>query len=244
MSAIIECRSVTCRRAGKIVLSEMDFQLESDEAIALLGMSGSGKSTLLRLLAGLLVPDSGTIAIGGKVAAERRRLIVPPHRRRVSMVFQDLGLWPNLTVSGNIALALSGQRLSRREVRARTNEVLDLCGIPDLGTRRPGTLSGGQQQRVALARALAVQPRVLLLDEPFGGLDLITKKSLMNQVTQLRSQLGFTLILVTHDPTEVTTLCESVAVLERGTLVERGPCAEVLANPQSALTRAMADCVA
>jgi ABC-type sulfate/molybdate transport systems ATPase subunit len=130
--------------------------------------------------------------------------------------------------------------LSRDDSQKRIEHALDLCGISDLAARRPGTLSGGQQQRVALARALAMRPKLLLLDEPLGGLDLITKQTVLRQIAQLKSDLGFALILVTHDPIEVCSLCESLAVLEDGRIVEHGSLDELATNAQSELGKAMA----
>ena len=154
------------------------------------------------------------------------------------MLFQDLALWPNLTVAGNVRLGLSGLRLSRSESQQRIEHALKLCRIEDLARRRPGTLSGGQQQRVALARALAVQPKLLLLDEPFGGLDLVTKEAVLQEIARLKSELGFATILVTHDPVEVRGLCHSLAILEAGRIADRGTLDEIVASPQSALGRA------
>ncbi len=156
------------------------------------------------------------------------------------MLFQDLALWPNLTVAGNVALGLAGLRLPRGVARTRIANVLAKCGIQDVADRLPGTLSGGQQQRVALARALSMQPRLLLLDEPFGGLDLLTKESVIREVAQLKSELGFALILVTHDPTEVQVLCEALAVLDAGRIADRARREEFATATQSMLGRAFA----
>ncbi len=156
------------------------------------------------------------------------------------MLFQDLALWPNLTVTGNVRLGLSGLGLSRSESQKRIQHAFDLCGISDLAARRPGTLSGGQQQRVALARALAMQPQLLLLDEPLGGLDLITKQTVLKQIAQLKSQLGFAVVLVTHDPVEVRSLCNSLAVLEDGRIAEHGSLEELATNAQLELGKAIA----
>jgi len=164
-------------------------------------------------------------------------LLVPPHQRGVAMLFQDLALWPNLTVAGNVRLGLSGLKLQRAAANQRIAEMLELCDIVELADRRPGTLSGGQQQRVALARALAVQPKLLLLDEPFGGLDLMTKQAVLARIGQLKSRLGFAAILVTHDPAEARGLCSSLAVLEEGRVAERGTWDEIAANTRSELAR-------
>jgi ABC-type sulfate/molybdate transport systems ATPase subunit len=224
----------------QLVLDGADFDVADGESVALLGSSGSGKSTLLRVIAGLQIAEQGEVLIAGQQASRDGRLLIPPHRRGIAMLFQDLALWPNLTVAGNVCLGLAGLRLSRDECQNRIAHALDGCKIPELADRRPGTLSGGQQQRVALARALAMQPKLLLLDEPFGGLDLITKQAVLLQIAQLKSQLGFAVILVTHDPVEVRGLCTSLAVLEGGHIAEHAPMDDITANPQTALGKAFA----
>lgn len=238
MKALVSCRGLTCRLGKQLVLDGADFELAEGESVALLGSSGSGKSTLLRVIAGLETAQRGAVLIGGKPASQDGRLLIPPHRRGIAMLFQDLALWPNLTVAGNVRLGLSGQRLSRDESRRRIQHALDLCGVLSLTARRPGTLSGGQQQRVALARSLAPRPKLLLLDEPLGGLDLLTKQALLEQIAQLKSELGFAVILVTHDPVEVRGLCHSLAVLEDGRIAEHGTLEEITASPRSALGKA------
>lgn len=159
MTALVSCRKVVCRLGKQLVLDGTDFDVTGSESVALLGSSGSGKSTLLRVIAGLEIAERGEILIAGTPASHDGRLLIPPHRRGIAMLFQDLALWPNLTVAGNVRLGLSGSRLSRHESHKRIVHAIDLCGISDLAARRPGTLSGGQQQRVALARALAMQPK-------------------------------------------------------------------------------------
>jgi ABC-type Fe3+/spermidine/putrescine transport system ATPase subunit len=240
MTILVSCRGLVCRLGKQLVLDGTDFDVADGKSIALLGSSGSGKSTLLRVISGLEIAERGEVSIGGKPASRGGRLLIPPHRRGIAMLFQDLALWPNLTVAGNVRLGLSGLPLSRDDSQKRIEHALDLCGISDLATRRPGTLSGGQQQRVALARALAMRPKLLLLDEPLGGLDLITKQTVLRQIAQLKSDLGFALILVTHDPIEVCSLCESLAVLEDGRIVEHGSLDELATNAQSELGKAMA----
>ncbi len=238
MNALVRCRGLVCRLGGKLVLHGAELEVAEGEAIALLGSSGSGKTTLLRVIAGLEVPERGEVSFAGAPATRDGRLLIPPHKRGVGMLFQDLALWPNLTIAGNVRLGLSGLGLSRGESQKRIDQALDLCGVSDLAGRRPGTTSGGQQQRAALARALAMQPKLLLLDEPFGGLDLVTKEAVLEEIARLKSELGFAMILVTHDPVEVRRLCNSLAILEAGRIVDRGSLDEIAASPQSALGKA------
>jgi putative spermidine/putrescine transport system ATP-binding protein len=155
----------------------------------------------------------------------------------MAMVFQDLALWPNLTALENVVLGLAGSDLPSEERGRRATEALEACGISDLARRRPDALSGGQQQRVALARALAVRPKVLLLDEPFSGLDLTIKTRLQTQMQELCAAFKLTLILVAHDPLEARALCHQAAVLENGAIQETGPLDDLLANPESITLR-------
>ncbi len=238
MKALVRCRKLVCRLGGQRVLDGTDLEIAEGEAMALLGSSGSGKSTLLRVIAGLEVAERGDVSIAGRLATDHGRLLIPPHKRGVGMLFQDLALWPNLTVTQNVRLGLSGLRLSRSEAKKRIDQTLRQCDIRDLALRRPGTLSGGQQQRAALARTLAMHPQLLLLDEPFGGLDLLTKQAVLEEVVRLKSELGFAIVLVTHDPAEVRSLCQSLCVLEAGRIVDRGDLDAFVARPKSALARA------
>jgi ABC-type sulfate/molybdate transport systems ATPase subunit len=233
MKPIVRCRDLVWHSGDQVVLDRLRLDLNEGESLALLGGSGSGKSTLLRIIAGLEMPEEGKVFVGGRLVTDARQLILPPHERQLAMLFQDLALWPNLTAAGNVALGLAGPGLSREATRTRIDSVLAKCGIQDLANRPIATLSGGQQQRVALARALSVEPRLLLLDEPFGGLDLVTRESVIHEVAKLRSELGFAMILVTHDPAEAGVLCDSLAVLEAGRLVDACSLDEFATTPRS-----------
>ena len=239
-------RTFEFRRVGKaygphVALDDLSFSLCTRTHAALLGPSGCGKSTALRILAGLEAPDSGEVLLDGTVVSDRRGVHVAPHRRHLRMVFQDLALWPNLNARENVALGLSGLRLSRREARARAEGALDLCGVRNLADRKPGELSGGQQQRVALARAVAPTPEFLLLDEPFAALDLVSKAALVEELRRLARDQRVTLVVVSHDPFDAVSLCEEAVVLERGALVEAGPLTQLIAEPRSELLRLFRD---
>lgn len=239
METLVSCCNLECRLGGHAVLRGVSMELGVGKSLALVGGSGSGKSTLLRIIAGLEVPQRGEVVLNGELVTKNGRILVPPHRRNVAMLFQDGALWPNLSVAENVHLGLAGQRLSRAESQERTRDVLNRCSLAELSNRLPRTLSGGQQQRAALARALAVQPRLVLLDEPFGGLDLLTKKSVADEVVSLRRELGFALILVTHAPWEIEALCERLAVLEGGRISQCGTLRELAASPHTDLARAI-----
>jgi ABC-type Fe3+/spermidine/putrescine transport system ATPase subunit len=218
-------------------LSAVSLRLESGQHTAILGASGCGKTTLLRLLAGLDPPSAGQVTMNGQPASVPGRVIIPPHRRRIAMVFQDLALWPNLHVIDNVGLALSGASLSRKEVSRRSTKALDRCRIADLAERKPGELSGGQQQRVALARAIAARPDFLLLDEPFAGLDLLTRDYILAQIRDLANTIAFTVVLVTHDPADAALLCSHAIVMEEARVAECGALPDLFQNAQSQLLR-------
>ena len=241
MKSLVSCRGLICRLGGQLVLDGAELEIAQGQSLALVGSSGSGKSTLLRIIAGLEIPEEGEVHVAGVPATSAGQLLVAPCRRGLAMLFQDLALWPNLSVQGNVRLGLSSLRLARTQLRNRAAESLRMCGIEDLSDRLPGTLSGGQQQRVALARALAVRPKLLLLDEPFGGLDLVTKQAVVAELIRLRSELGFALVLVTHDSQEVRRACDSLAVLQNGRIAEQGRLSDVAADPQTVLAKALTE---
>ncbi len=233
-----QLRDVSKTYDGQAALSTVSFTIEPEQHVAILGTSGCGKSTVLRLLAGLDTPSDGEVLLNGTVVSTAHTILMPPHLRGVSMVFQDLALWPNLSVIENVRLGLSGANLPRHEAATRAEEALHSCGIESFSNRLPKTLSGGQQQRVALARAIAPRPDFLFLDEPFAGLDLITKTRLLSEIQTLANAQEFTMLLVTHDPVEATTLCRAAVVLDRGRVEAAGPLDELLRSPKSQLLEA------
>ena len=211
----------------------MSIKAEPGEFLALLGPSGSGKTTLLRVIAGLEQPDQGSVFMGGADF-----LTQTPRERRVGMVFQSYALFRHMTVAKNIAFGLSvlprARRPSRKEIAERVERLLALVQLDGLGGRYPGQLSGGQQQRVALARALAIEPRVLLLDEPFGALDAKVRKELRYWLRRVHDETGVTTIFVTHDQEEAMDLADRVAVLSLGRIVQVGAPETLHEHPASA----------
>lgn len=199
------CKSFGQGRSATRVLDGISFRLDSGQFVALLGSSGSGKSTLMRLVAGLERPTSGSLTLDGT-------LIRGPGSER-GMVFQSYSLYPWLTAAQNVAFGLELQRLSRAEIRERTAFYLDVVGLADAAGRLPRELSGGMQQRVAIARALAAQPRLLLLDEPFGALDLQIRESMQQFLFQLWQRTGLSVLLITHDIDEALLLAQEVHIL-------------------------------
>lgn len=232
--------SISRRVERSAILVDIDLDVAHGERVAILGPSGSGKSSLLRLIAGLDSPDEGEIRMDGRVVSMHGKVIVPPHERGIGMVFQDLALWPTLDVRDNVALGLF-RRHGRVDSTTRATRALAACGIEPLALRSPGTLSGGEQQRVALARALAVEPRWLLLDEPFGGVDLATRRALLADMATALDSTGTGMLMVTHDPMDAVALCSRAILLEGGRVAADGDLQVLLRDRHSATLRAFAD---
>lgn len=214
-------------------LRGISLGIERGELFSLLGTSGCGKSTLLRALAGFVTCDSGHITIGGLDVTR-----LPPHQRPVNMMFQSYGLFPHMTVEGNIAFGLKREGVSGSELRRRVGEVLELIKMPTFRRRMPHQLSGGQRQRVALARALVKQPKVLLLDEPLSALDKKLRESTRQELIGIQRQLGITFVMVTHDQEEALTMSTRMAVMSDGVIVQVGTPEEIYERPA---TRHVAD---
>ena len=210
----------------------VSLDIVSGELVALLGPSGSGKTTLLRMVAGLEYPDDGRIIFGSQDATD-----IPVRERGVGFVFQHYALFPHMTVADNIAFGMRTARAAKRskaEVSERVRHLLAMMQLDGLGERFPTQISGGQRQRVALARALAVDPKVLLLDEPFGALDANVRRDLRRWLRELHAELGITTLFVTHDQEEALDLADRVVILDKGKIVQQGTPSEVTRNPNSA----------
>ncbi|MCM5557638.1 ABC transporter ATP-binding protein [Pleomorphomonas sp. JP5] len=215
---------------GKVTaLDAMDLVIDDGELVCLLGPSGSGKSTLLRVIGGFETPSEGTIAIDGVDVTH-----LPPERRPTAMVFQSHALWSHMTVHGNIAFGLKLRRLPRTEIRERVEKVLDLVGLAGYGARLPSQLSGGQQQRVALARSLVIEPKILLLDEPFASLDQHLRERLRDEVRDIQQRLGITAVFVTHGQDEALAISDRIVVLADGRMQQVGRPGEIYAEPKTA----------
>jgi len=211
VTAAISLREVSRAFGPVLALDRVSLDIEQGEFFALLGPSGSGKTTALRLIAGFDQPDSGQILLdGANVTA------LPPFRRSVNTVFQDYALFPHMNVAENVAYGLRVLGTAKAERRRRAEEMLAVVQLADFGDRRPAELSGGQRQRVALARALINRPRVLLLDEPLGALDLKLREEMQAELKGLQQRLGITFVFVTHDQGEALSMADRVAVFHRG----------------------------
>ncbi|MDB4897548.1 MAG: Spermidine/putrescine import ATP-binding protein PotA, partial [Firmicutes bacterium] len=209
-------------------VNTISFSIQQGEFFSLLGPSGCGKSTTLRMISGFEFPDAGEIRIGGQSMAG-----IPPYRRATNMVFQRLALFPHMTVLDNVAFGLTVKKLSRSEIAKRCKEALDLIQLAQLAERFPAQLSGGQQQRVALARALVNRPRVLLLDEPLGALDLKLRLQMQLELKRIQRELGTTFVFVTHDQGEAMTMSDRIAVMDHGIVAQLGTPQEIYDRPRT-----------
>ncbi|MGE0239710.1 MAG: ABC transporter ATP-binding protein, partial [Parvibaculaceae bacterium] len=213
-------------------LADVTLDIPKGELVALLGPSGSGKTTLLRIIAGLETPDQGRVLFDGEDATD-----VAPRYRQIGFVFQHYALFPHLSVFENVAFGLrvmaKAARPEESRIRARVAEILKLVRLTNLGERFPAQLSGGQRQRVALARALVIRPRVLLLDEPFGALDVTVRTELRRWLRELQQELGLTTIFVTHDQEEASAICDRIAILNDGKLLQAGSPVDLFRAPAS-----------
>ncbi|MCI0710283.1 MAG: ABC transporter ATP-binding protein [Chloroflexi bacterium] len=218
------------RHFGTIrAVNQVNLDIFDGEFFSLLGPSGSGKTTCLRMIAGFEQPTSGHIYLYGQPVSA-----LPPYERDVNTVFQDYALFPHMTIEQNIGYGLKVKGVPRAERKKRIAEMLDLVRLPDVGKRKPNQLSGGQRQRVALARALINHPRVLLLDEPLGALDLKLRQQMQYELKSIQKQVGITFIYVTHDQEEALTMSDRIAVFNEGGIEQVGTPGEIYESPQTA----------
>ena len=218
-TAAIALTRVTKRFGSHVALDSVSLQIPTSDTAVIIGPSGCGKTTLLRVIAGLDVPDNGEIVLDGVKVSAGGRGIVPPHQRTLGFVFQDLALWPHLTVQENLDFVLQSGKISRGERPARALEALRLVRVESLSARYPHELSGGEQQRVALARAIVGQPRVLLLDEPLSSLDPELRSVLRVELARLRRALDLTVVYVTHDREDAAALADRVIEMKAGRIL-------------------------
>ena len=224
---------VTLRGAVKhygevVALETLDLDIEEGEFLTLLGPSGCGKTTTLRLVAGFIDPTAGQILIDGEDVTG-----LPPQKRQIGMVFQDYALFPHLTIGENVGFGLKERGATKAHIRERVSELLELVHLPDVESRYPVELSGGQQQRVALARAVAFPPRVLLMDEPLGALDLKLREAMQFELRRIQQELKITTIYVTHDQHEAMTMSDRIAVMNLGKLIQLDTAHEIYTRPKT-----------
>ena len=215
MSAIEFC-SVSKDYEGRRVIDALSFKIEPKERVVLFGPSGCGKSTILNLVAGFIAPDEGEVLIGGEIVAAKKHIWREAAQRGIGMVFQDLALWPHLTVAEHVEFGLRAKHIPKKLRQERVEEIAGLVELSEYLKAKPAELSGGQQQRVALARTLAVAPAIVLMDEPLSSLDEALNRQLRKEILRLQGDLGFTLIYVTHDAEEAEVLGTRTIHLRQG----------------------------
>ena len=214
--SMIELRGVSKDYNGRRVINDVSLKVESGERVVLFGPSGCGKSTVLQLIAGLVIPNSGEVLINEDLVATAKGNLREPEQRGIGMVFQDLALWPHMTVSENIEFGLRARRIPSNKRKGCVKEMADLVGLQDYLNYKPAELSGGQQQRVALARTLALAPPIVLMDEPLSTLDEALNLQLREEIMRLHGDLGFTLVCVTHNRDEAQQLGTRTIYLKQG----------------------------
>lgn len=227
----IQLEQVSKRYGNHSVVDRVSLDVDEGELVVLLGSSGSGKSTILRMVAGLVLPDEGRILLNDKDITH-----LPPQQRGLGFVFQNYSIFPHMTIAENIEFGLKIRKISTAERRTRSDRLLELVGLTGLGSRYARQLSGGQQQRVALARALAYEPRVLLLDEPFGAVDAKTRILLRELLKKIAKEIGVTTMMVTHDQEEAFELADRVAIINEGHIEQYGFPFDIYYSPATPFT--------
>lgn len=226
---LIRLSDVVKKFDDEIILKSLNLSVNDGEFVTLLGPSGCGKTTTLRLIGGFETPDSGDIFFGSQRIND-----VPPNKRNINTVFQKYALFPHLNVEENIAFGLNIRKVDRKEIKTRVEEMLELVNLKGFGKRSVTSLSGGQQQRVAIARAVIQQPKVLLLDEPLGALDLKLRKEMQVELKKLHDTLDMTFIYVTHDQEEALTMSDTVVVMNQGEILQQGTPIDIYNEPANA----------
>ena len=225
---MVRLERCTKRYGSVTALAEIDLAIAKGEFVTLLGPSGSGKTTLLNLIAGMATPSTGRIFIDGKDATE-----LPPSRRGLGMVFQNYALMPHMTVFENVAFPLRVRKLSRREIKRKVAEVLEIVQLPHVAQRKPRELSGGQQQRISLARCIVYNPAIILMDEPLGALDKKLREDMQLEIKRLHRELGITMLYVTHDQEEALVMSDRIVLLTGGRVAQIGTPDDLYHRPRS-----------
>jgi putative spermidine/putrescine transport system ATP-binding protein len=226
MNTAVEFKNVSRIFGSVRAVDGIDLKIASGEFFAMLGPSGCGKTTSLRLIAGFEQPDTGSVLIHGEDASG-----VPPYKRNINTVFQDYALFPHMSIIDNVAYGLMVKGVGRATRNRKAQDALKLVALPDISARKPGQLSGGQRQRVALARALVNEPRVLLLDEPLGALDLKLREQMQGELKTLQRNLGITFVFVTHDQGEALSMADRIAVFNQGKIIQVATPTELYERP-------------
>jgi len=228
---IVRLAGVSKRYVEMVAVEPLDLDIVAGEFVVLLGPSGSGKTTILSMIGGFAAPTAGRVLIAGEDVTD-----LPPAKRPTATVFQDYALFPHMSVRSNVAFGLAMRKVVKAERYRRADEMLQLVGLEGFGDRGVHQLSGGQRQRVALARAIAVEPKVLLLDEPLGALDLALRRQMQEELVRIQKRLGTTFVHVTHDQEEAMSIADRIVVMNRGRIEDAGPPSRVYLRPASLFT--------
>jgi iron(III) transport system ATP-binding protein len=230
--AYLELKDVTKRFGEVVAVDRLNLEVEEGECFSFLGPSGCGKTTTLRMIAGFEDLDSGELSVAGKLfSSSYRRYYLPPEKRDFGMVFQAFAVWPHLTVRDNVAFPLKIRRMPKAEMAERVKKALASTGLSKSAELHPGKLSGGEQQRIALARAIAINPKVMLLDEPLSNLDAHLREEMRFEIKELQKRFGFTIIYVTHDQAEAMALSDRMLVMDHGVVQQVDKPLEIYENP-------------
>jgi ABC-type Fe3+/spermidine/putrescine transport system ATPase subunit len=217
---MIKLSNITHSYTDKKILKNLSIEFNENQISCLLGSSGSGKTTILRLIAGLETPQKGSLEIKGKMLSSNGKIIIPPHKRELGFIFQDLALWPHFTIYKNIAFGLSEKK--EKDIPEKVEKMLAFFDLTEHQDKYPHQISGGQKQLVALARALVLKPKILLMDEPLSSLDVKLKKKIINYIKKITSDFKLSIIYVTHDHKEAFTLGDQISFITEGSIVETG----------------------
>lgn len=228
MSKLIEIKNLTKEYDGQVVLKGIHLDINENEFVTLLGPSGCGKTTTLRIIGGFEEANGGTVLFDGQDISN-----LPPYKRELNTVFQKYALFPHMTVFDNVAFGLKIKKLDKETIQHKVTKILDMVGLKKYGNRHIQQLSGGQQQRVAIARALVNEPKVLLLDEPLGALDLKLRKTMQLELKNIQQEVGITFIYVTHDQEEALTMSDTIVVLNEGTIQQIGSPTDIYNEPEN-----------
>ncbi len=226
---VVSLRNINVSFDGETILKDLNLNIKAGEFVTFLGPSGCGKTTTLRIIGGFITPDSGDIFFNNKRIND-----LPAYKREVNTIFQKYALFPHLNVYENVAFGLRIQKKDEKEINKTVKEMLKMVNLSDFGNRNINSLSGGQQQRIAIARALANHPKVLLLDEPLGALDLKLRKDMQTELKQIQQQTGITFIFVTHDQEEALSMSDTVVVMDKGNIQQIGTPQDIYNEPKNA----------
>jgi spermidine/putrescine transport system ATP-binding protein len=231
MSPMVEIEGISKNFGRTVALSDINLSIEEGKFFALVGPSGSGKTTLLHILGGFIQPSTGRVFIAGQDVSNQ-----PPAKRPTTSMFQDYALFPHMSVGANVGFGLQMKKVPKSQRQSRVKDALDMVGLSGMSARRIHQLSGGQKQRVALARALVVQPKVLLLDEPLGALDLNLRRQMQQELLHIQKKVGTTFVHVTHDQEEAMSIADVITVMNNGQIEDMGPPARVYMKPRTLFT--------